>query len=108
LVVGQLAAVLRMPPDRLVADRPFRSLGLDSLMGIELRNRLQRALGLKLSASTVWNFATINQLCAHLASRIEESSPSSTPHSVGTDARQSADRALEAELLQAEALLAEL
>jgi acyl transferase domain-containing protein/acyl carrier protein len=101
LVMSQLAAVLRMPPDRLAGDRPFRSLGLDSLMGLELRNRLERVLGLKLSASTVWNFPTLNQLCAHLAAQIGGSNSSAAP----AQPKQSVAQALEDELLEANALL---
>jgi acyl carrier protein len=97
VVLGQLAAVLRLQPDQLAADKPFRSLGLDSLMGLELRNRLERILSLKLSASTVWNFPTANQLCDHLLGQL---GVGSEPPEVG--------QSLDDELREAEALLAEL
>ena len=44
-------------------------------MGLELRNRLERALGMKLSASTVWNFPTANQLSAYLAEQLGLTNP---------------------------------
>jgi acyl carrier protein len=98
LVTAQLAAVLRMSPERIDADKPFHSLGLDSLMGLELRNRIERLLDFKLPATSVWNFPTVNQLCAHLTAQI-----------VGTsrpaDERGSPAQALEDELLAASALL---
>jgi acyl carrier protein len=108
LVMGQLASVLRMPQTRLAEDRPFRSLGLDSLMGLELRNRLERVLGLKLSASTVWNFPTANQLCTYLAAQVAGSASSSPPAAMQFQPEKSAARALEDELLAANALLADL
>ena len=108
LVIGQLADVLRTSPDRVAGDRPFRALGLDSLMGLELRNRLERVLGLKLSASTVWNFPTANQLCAYLATRMAGSGSSSAPASTQFQPEHDSARALEDELLEANALLAEL
>jgi acyl transferase domain-containing protein/acyl carrier protein len=103
LVTAQLSAVLRTPADRLGPARPFQSLGLDSLMGLELRNRLERALGWKLSASTVWNFPTVDRLCAHLVARAEAEA---RPEPSADVERKSAAQALGAELLEAEALLA--
>ncbi len=74
-------------------------------MGLELRNRLERALGLKLSATTVWNYPTATQLCAYLVSTIEASRPPQHPAQILTDRKTAASRALEDELLEAEALL---
>jgi NAD(P)-dependent dehydrogenase (short-subunit alcohol dehydrogenase family)/acyl carrier protein len=108
LVMAQLAAVLRIEPERLANNKPFRSLGLDSLMGLELRNRLERALGMKLSASTVWNFPTANQLSAHLAEQLGLTNPPAEVSGVAREPLSSAAEALEAELLEAKAVLADL
>ena len=48
-------------------DRGFRSLGLDSLAALMLRNRLQSSLGLSLSATVAFKFSTIQSLVDHLA-----------------------------------------
>ncbi|TVP47768.1 MAG: SDR family NAD(P)-dependent oxidoreductase [Gemmatimonadales bacterium] len=66
----QVAAVLRLRPERVAADRPLKQLGLDSLMALELRNRLEASLGLRLSATIAWNYPTISRLVPFLASRI--------------------------------------
>ena len=102
LVLEEVAAVLRIPLDRLAPDRAFRSMGMDSLMGLELRNRLERVLGLNLSASIIWNYPRASELSAHLAVRIGGDKTSSEP-----DGHLSAVHALDAELRQAEALLAD-
>jgi acyl carrier protein len=81
----QIARVLRQSAGRIDAARPFRSLGLDSLMGLELRNRLEAELSLSLPATVVWNFPTVRTLSQHLTtllgepaeSTINESSPAS-------------------------------
>ena len=64
----QVARVLRQATGRIDAAKPFRSLGLDSLMGLELRNRLEAELSLQLPASVVWNYPTVKTLAPHLAS----------------------------------------
>jgi myxalamid-type polyketide synthase MxaE and MxaD len=67
----QLAQVLRLPVSRIDPARPMGSLGLESLMALEFRNRLEAQLGLKLSATIVWNHPTVAALARHLARRME-------------------------------------
>jgi acyl carrier protein len=98
LVIEQLAAELRLQPDQIVGTKPFRALGLDSLMGLELRNRLERSLELKLSASVIWNYPTVDRLCEYLAERLGIAPNVSEPDDIDLDA----------ELAEAEALLISL
>jgi myxalamid-type polyketide synthase MxaE and MxaD len=67
----QAAQVLRLSPSRIEDDTPLHTLGFDSLMVVELRNRLESSLGLTLSATLVWKYPTIAALGHHLASRLE-------------------------------------
>jgi acyl carrier protein len=74
--------VLRTAPERVPIDSPFSALGLDSLMGLELRNRLERSLGTGLPATMVWSHPTIAALVPHLADRLGvtlEAAPGDTP-----------------------------
>jgi acyl transferase domain-containing protein/NADPH:quinone reductase-like Zn-dependent oxidoreductase/NAD(P)-dependent dehydrogenase (short-subunit alcohol dehydrogenase family)/acyl carrier protein len=71
----QIATVLRLDVERVPDDRPLRSLGLDSLMALELRNRLERGLRLKLSATLVWNYPTLAAIAAHLEMRLAATHP---------------------------------
>lgn len=66
----EVAEVLRLPPARVPLDRPLKSLGMDSLMALELRNRLERRTGLSLSPTLVWNHPTVTAVGEHLASRL--------------------------------------
>jgi len=70
----QVAAVLRCGIDRVIPDKALKSLGLDSLMALELRNRLERGLHLKLSATLAWNYPTVVALAAHLETKIQTKS----------------------------------
>jgi myxalamid-type polyketide synthase MxaE and MxaD len=67
----ELAQVLRMDASRIDRSMPLQSFGLDSLMALELRNRLELSLGLTLSATLVWGHPTIAALATHLASKME-------------------------------------
>jgi acyl carrier protein len=69
-VQSQVARILRMPLSKLANDRALGSFGLDSLMAVELRNRLETDLDLKLSATLVWNYPTVNQLSTYLLDKL--------------------------------------
>jgi acyl carrier protein len=64
------ARILRLAPHRIAFDKPFREFGLDSLMSIELRNQLESDLRLKLSATLIWNYPTIDRLASYLDERL--------------------------------------
>lgn len=66
----EVAVVLRLPLARVPQDRPLRALGMDSLMALELRQRLERHTGLALSPSLAWNHPTVQALADHLGQRL--------------------------------------
>jgi acyl carrier protein len=66
LILDLTAGVLRRPVDRVDTGAAFRSLGVDSLMGIELRNALETQLGIELPGTVVWIHPTIPKLARHV------------------------------------------
>lgn len=66
----EAAKVLRSSPSRIPADRPLQALGLDSLMALELRSRLERCTGLSLPATLALNYPTLRALGNYLGSRL--------------------------------------
>ncbi|HSV68389.1 MAG TPA: type I polyketide synthase [Mycobacteriales bacterium] len=71
--VRELAGrVLRLDPKAIDRETPFKALGLDSLMGLELRNRLEAAFGLTLSPTLLWTYGSSRALSAVLAEKLAQ------------------------------------
>jgi acyl carrier protein len=58
--------------DHIIPDQPFRSLGLDSLTAIELRNRLANTTGLQLPATLIFDYPTSTRLAQHLHAQLTD------------------------------------
>jgi acyl transferase domain-containing protein/SAM-dependent methyltransferase/acyl carrier protein len=63
-VVG---SVLRVKPDTLRDDQPLTDLGLDSLMGVEIENSLEAAVGVALPPTSLMRARTIGQIAGLIA-----------------------------------------
>jgi acyl carrier protein len=71
----QVGQVLRLAAARVDPVTPLKSLGLNSLMSLELRNRLETAFGLTLPATLAWNYPTVTAVAAHLEERLGLAAP---------------------------------
>ncbi|MEU1475134.1 type I polyketide synthase [Streptomyces sp. NPDC005760] len=65
--------VLRLEPAAIDRDTAFKTLGLDSLMSLELRNRLEAVFGLKLSPTLLWTYGSTRALSGVLRERLLDS-----------------------------------
>ncbi|MFF3249385.1 SDR family NAD(P)-dependent oxidoreductase, partial [Streptomyces sp. NPDC002870] len=88
LVRGTVAAVLgHADGTTLDLRRAFNEIGLDSLAGVELRNRLNATTGLRLPATVVFDHPSPQALADHLITRVTDAGPASATPAVRTAAR---------------------
>jgi epothilone polyketide synthase D len=73
-----VSQVLRLPEDRLDTEIPLTDLGMDSLMGLELRNRIEGALGITMPATLLWTYPTGAALARHLSASFGGNGAAST------------------------------
>ena len=61
-LVATMSSVLHLPADRLASDIPLPMLGLDSLLAMEVRTRIERELGLTIGLSDLLGSNSLNDL----------------------------------------------
>jgi acyl carrier protein len=65
-----VAEVLNADRSRIDRHRAFGDLGLDSLLSLELRNRLEAIVGEKLSATLLFTYANLSALTAFVVAKL--------------------------------------
>lgn len=99
----QVGKVLRTTPQNVNRNAPLNTQGLDSLMALELRNRLESSLGLTLRATLIWSYPTVTALATHLAELLGLEVPEEVAEPAGSevsdDVAQLSEEEATAELL---------
>ncbi|WP_224242631.1 type I polyketide synthase [Hyalangium gracile] len=67
LALGHIAEVMRIPAAQLNQERSLIEQGLDSLMGVELKNRLELELGVSLPMARLLSNVSLSELLANLS-----------------------------------------
>ena len=97
-VVG---SVLRVRPDTLRDDQPLTDLGLDSLMGVEIENSLEAAIGVALPPTSLMRARTIGQIASLIDGHVggtapPPAAPAAAPITVADPARSTVEVDLDA------------
>tara|TARA_R110002020_G_scaffold316899_2_gene532290 strand:- start:62062 stop:68664 length:6603 start_codon:yes stop_codon:yes gene_type:complete len=83
-VAAEAAVVMgEQSGDNISPDRGLFEMGMDSLMSIELRRRLEQGSGLKLPTTLTFNYPNINALAGFLETRFGAQAPVPTPFPQG-------------------------
>ncbi len=86
LIAAQVGAVLGTDAARLDKDTPLTNLGLDSLMAIELVNRIEEKLGMSMPMGSVLNGPNIRDLSIPVLEKLLESGGGGGQGASGVDA----------------------
>ncbi|SDW71737.1 6-methylsalicylic acid synthase [Amycolatopsis xylanica] len=71
-ITAQIAAEMRLPVAELDARRPLTALGLDSVMTLSIRRRLETRFGLGLPATLLWKLPTVAEVAGYLSDLLPE------------------------------------
>ncbi len=71
-ILSTLSEVLEVAASGFDTETPFTDFGVDSILAVDIVNRLNRSLGIVLRATDLFNFATIEKLIEHILSRFGE------------------------------------
>ncbi|MAS92169.1 MAG: hypothetical protein CMO55_03140 [Verrucomicrobiales bacterium] len=86
LIAAQVGAVLGTDAARIDKDTPLTNLGLDSLMAIELVNRIEEKLGMSMPMGSVLNGPNIRDLSLPVLEKLLESGGGEAGEGGGVDA----------------------
>jgi NADPH:quinone reductase-like Zn-dependent oxidoreductase/acyl carrier protein len=74
-----VARVLRMPPAKLDLNRPLSTLGIDSLMAVELKNRIETELKVTIPLIQIAQGPSVSELAALLLAQIAGTAVATPP-----------------------------
>ncbi|MCA0354201.1 MAG: type I polyketide synthase [Chloroflexi bacterium] len=100
----QIAKVLHLAPEKIGNRTPLGSLGFDSLLALEFRNRLEASLSVALAGTLIWGFPTINALVPHLAEKMGLPLQATQPEAVPLQGAPS-DSPAQAEQVEADLMI---
>ncbi|XXY19533.1 SDR family NAD(P)-dependent oxidoreductase [Sorangium sp. So ce216] len=65
-ILDQLSSTLRMDRDAIDPDESFADYGLDSIMGVRATEAINKALSVKLTTTSVFDYPSTSKLAAHV------------------------------------------
>ncbi|PAM93752.1 hypothetical protein B4N84_15870 [Flavobacterium sp. IR1] len=61
-----LSVVLKTSSNKINIDTPFSSLGVDSMMAVQIRSYIEKLLGISITVSTLWKYPKVRLLADYI------------------------------------------
>jgi myxalamid-type polyketide synthase MxaE and MxaD len=71
---GMVAGVLGLDPDRIDVQQPLNTLGLDSIMALELKNGIENSLGVSIALVAILQGPSTAEFASQIMPQLEEAS----------------------------------
>jgi acyl transferase domain-containing protein len=102
-VRSEVASVLGLDPSRVDVEQGLFDMGMDSLMAVDLKTRLETSVGQRLASTLTFNHPTVSALTAYLADQVlglapEPSETKTAPPPAAPETSQAHDDLTEDEL----------
>jgi acyl carrier protein len=90
IILDELARITRLAEERIDVAAPLQALGVDSHMGMELRNRLESRLGMSLAATMIWTYPSAQGIAGHLGELLDNDGDAGVTTPDGNQVRHNA------------------
>ncbi len=81
-----ISGITKIPAAKIKEDATFKSLGIDSLMAVQLKNKLQTETNLNIAVSSIWTYPTIEKYAEFIVGELsleDESAGEKTVETAG-------------------------
>jgi phthiocerol/phenolphthiocerol synthesis type-I polyketide synthase C len=85
VLTGEVARILKLPAKEISPQRPLAELGMDSLMGLELRMSVERRFDIDLPLVAIGDSTTLLTIAQSIVSRIHEPEAGAESNAVNAD-----------------------
>ena len=69
-IKNHISTITKIPVTKLKIDETFKSLGVDSLMALQLKNKIQSDFNITLNVSSVWSYPTVEKYANYLSDEL--------------------------------------
>jgi acyl transferase domain-containing protein/surfactin synthase thioesterase subunit/acyl carrier protein/NADP-dependent 3-hydroxy acid dehydrogenase YdfG len=72
IIINHVAKLIKAPTSKISTSNTFKSLGIDSIMAVQLRNSLEKSFELKIAVSSLWKKPVIRDFAQFINETISQ------------------------------------
>jgi NAD(P)-dependent dehydrogenase (short-subunit alcohol dehydrogenase family)/acyl carrier protein len=100
-VKQHISSITKVPVAKIKEDATFKSMGIDSLMAVQLKNKLQAEFELTLAVSSIWTYPTVEKYADFLIDELKVTEQFAAPVPEASADEKSVDEMSLEELMKA-------